>query len=70
MRNGVQALIGETALVTKAINGKHQPGTVRLRGEEWFAIPLDPEGLIKLGKDVVVADVDRGLLVVYPAESA
>jgi membrane protein implicated in regulation of membrane protease activity len=66
MRSGVQALVGETALVTKPINGKHHPGTVRLRGEEWFAIPLDPDQVIEEGTDVVVADIDRGLLVVYP----
>jgi membrane protein implicated in regulation of membrane protease activity len=70
MRSGVQALVGETALVTKAIHGKHQPGTVRLRGEEWLAIPLDPDLDIEEGSDVVVADIDRGLLVVYPADSA
>jgi membrane protein implicated in regulation of membrane protease activity len=70
MRSGVQGLIGETALVTKAIHGKHQPGTVRLRGEEWFAIPLDPDSDIEEGRDVVVADIDRGLLVVYPADVA
>jgi membrane protein implicated in regulation of membrane protease activity len=70
MRSGVQGLIGETALVTKTIHGKHQPGTVRLRGEEWFAIPLDPDLDIEEGSDVVVADIDRGLLVVYPADGA
>ncbi len=70
MRSGVPALIGETALVTKSIRGKHQPGTVRLRGEEWFAIPIDPEQDIEEGADVVVAAIDRGLLVVYPTFSA
>jgi membrane-bound ClpP family serine protease len=70
MRSGVPALIGETALVTKTIRGKHQPGSVRLRGEEWFAIPLDPDGEIEQGCDVVVADIDRGLLVVYQVSGA
>jgi membrane-bound ClpP family serine protease len=70
MRSGVPGLLGETALVTKTIHGKHLPGTVRLRGEEWFAIPLDSEADIEEGCDVVVADIDRGLLVVYPADSA
>ena len=70
MRSGVPALVGETALVTKAIHGKHQPGSVRLRGEEWFAIPLDPDADIDEGLDVVVADIDRGLLVVYPVSGA
>ncbi len=70
MRSGVPGLLGETALVTKEIRGKHKPGTVRARGESWLAIPLDPDGVIKAGTDVVVADIDRGLLVVYPTVGA
>jgi len=38
-------------------------------GEEWLAIPLDPDATIPVGTDVVVADVERGLLVVYAADS-
>jgi membrane protein implicated in regulation of membrane protease activity len=68
MLNGVQGMIGETALVTKPINGAHHPGSVRARGEEWLAIPLDPEATIDPGTDVVVADIERGLLVVYASE--
>jgi hypothetical protein len=67
--NGVQGMIGDSALVTKEIQGEHHPGRVRARGEEWFAIPLDPEGTIAVGATVVVADVERGLLVVYAADS-
>jgi membrane protein implicated in regulation of membrane protease activity len=62
-------MVGDTALVTKAIQGEHNPGRVRARGEEWFAIPLDPEEAIDVGTTVVVADVERGLLVVYAADS-
>lgn len=69
MLNGVQGMIGDTALVTKAIEGEHHPGRIRARGEEWFAIPLDPAGVIPVGTNVVVADVERGLLVVYVADS-
>jgi membrane protein implicated in regulation of membrane protease activity len=58
-------MIGDTALVTKAIDGAHHPGRIRARGEEWLAIPLDPEACIPVGTNVVVADVERGLLVVY-----
>jgi len=67
MLNGVQGMIGETAVVTRPINGAHRPGRIRARGEDWMAIPLDPSATIQEGIDVVVADVDRGLLVVYPA---
>jgi membrane protein implicated in regulation of membrane protease activity len=52
-------------LVTKPIDGAHHPGRIRARGEEWLAIPLDPEASIPVGTNVVVADVERGLLVVY-----
>lgn len=70
MRSGVQALLGETALVTRQICGRHHPGYVRARGEEWLAIPLDPDQVIDVGTDVVVADIDRGNLVVYPTNVA
>jgi hypothetical protein len=67
--NGVQGMVGDSALVTREIQGEHHPGKVRARGEEWFAIPLDPEASITVGTSVIVADVERGLLVVYAADS-
>ncbi len=69
MLSGVQGMIGDTALVTKAIEGAHRPGRIRARGEEWLAIPLDPDETIPIGTDVVVADVERGLLVVYAVDT-
>ena len=62
-------MVGDTALVTKEIRGEHSPGRVRARGEEWFAIPLDPDETIVVGTAVVVADIERGLLVVYAPDS-
>jgi membrane protein implicated in regulation of membrane protease activity len=67
--SGVQGMVGETALVTKAIEGAHHPGRIRARGEEWLAIPLDPDEVIVVGTRVVVADVERGLLVVYAVDT-
>jgi membrane protein implicated in regulation of membrane protease activity len=67
--NGVQGMVGDTALVTREIRGEHNPGRVRARGEEWFAIPLDPNESIGVGTSVVVADIERGLLVVYAVDS-
>jgi membrane protein implicated in regulation of membrane protease activity len=67
MLNGVQGMVGDTAIVTRAIRGSHHPGRIRARGEEWQAIPLDPTEHIDAGTAVVVADIQRGLLVVYPA---
>jgi membrane protein implicated in regulation of membrane protease activity len=69
MLNGVQGMVGDTAVVTKPINGSHHPGTIRARGEEWLAIPLDPTQQLEPGTPVIVADVERGLLIVYPAET-
>jgi membrane protein implicated in regulation of membrane protease activity len=66
--NGVQGMVGETALVTREIDGAHIPGRVRARGEEWQAISLDPEAIVSVGTDVVVAGIERGLLVVFPTE--
>jgi membrane-bound ClpP family serine protease len=65
MLSGVPGMIGESALVTKEISGTHHPGSVRARGEEWLAIPLDPSATIAKGADVIVADIERGLLVVF-----
>lgn len=68
MLSGVQGMIGETAVVTKVIDGAHRPGRIRARGEEWLAVPLDPGQQITSGVKVVVADIERGLLVVYPVD--
>jgi membrane-bound ClpP family serine protease len=67
--SGVQGMMGETALVTRAIEGAHHPGWIRARGEEWQAIPLDPDERIAVGTSVIVADVERGLLVVYAIDT-
>jgi membrane protein implicated in regulation of membrane protease activity len=69
MLNGVQGMVGDTAVVTKPINGSHRPGTIRARGEDWLAIPLDPTQKLEPGTPVIVADVERGLLIVYPVET-
>jgi hypothetical protein len=41
---------------------------VLARGEEWFARPMFPGTVIPLGATVVVADVERGVLICYPAD--
>ncbi len=68
MLNGVPGMIGETAVVTKAVSVRHHPGAVRTRGEEWYAVSLFPGITIDVGATVVVADVDRGVLVVFPTD--
>ena len=42
MLNGVSGMVGETAVVTKELAGRHQPGSVLARGEEWFARSMFP----------------------------
>ena len=68
MLNGVPGMVGETAVVTKELSTAHTPGSVLARGEEWFARPMFPGTVIAAGTTVVVADVERGVLVCYPAE--
>jgi membrane-bound ClpP family serine protease len=68
MLNGVSGMVGETAVVTKTVSDSHQPGSVFARGEEWYAVAMFPGTSIATGTTVVVADVERGLLVVYPVE--
>lgn len=65
--SGVQGMIGESAVVTRTIHGAVHPGRIRARGEEWQAIALDPSEHIPVGTTVVVADIQRGLLVVFPS---
>ena len=65
MQNGVLGMIGETAVVTRVISGSHHPGRIRCRGEEWIAIPLDPDETLSVGTTVVIAAVEGGSLVVY-----
>ena len=68
MLNGVSGMVGETAVVTKELSGPHHPGSVMARGEEWFARSMFPGVRIAPGTTVVVADVERGMLVCYPVE--
>jgi membrane-bound ClpP family serine protease len=68
--NGIEGMVGETALVTREVGGSTHPGLVRARGENWHAMSMFPDTTIGVGSTVVVADVERGLLVVYATDSA
>ena len=68
MLNGVPGMVGETAVVTKELAARHQPGSVLVRGEEWFAQPMFPGTVIAPGTTVVIADVERGVLICYPSD--
>ncbi len=66
MLNGVPGMVGESVKVLREVARTHAPGTVLARGEEWFAIPLIPGTSIAPDTIAIVADVERGLLVIYP----
>ncbi len=70
MLNGVEGMVGETALVTREVGTTTRPGLVRARGEDWHAVSMFPGTTIGVGTTVVVAEVERGLLVVYPTDSS
>ena len=70
MLNGVPGMVGETAVVTKELATSHVPGSGLARGEEWVARPMFPGTVIPAGTTVVVADVERGVLICYPADDS
>ena len=46
--SNVAGMVGKVAIVTQSIGGRHQPGYIKLAGDEWRALPVDgtayPEG--------------------------
>jgi membrane protein implicated in regulation of membrane protease activity len=64
LHTNTDALIGQRALVTKAISA-HEPGQVRLRDEVWRARPTAGEaGALAAGSEVIVEGVDGVTLLV------
>jgi len=61
--SGAQSMIGSEAPVVDAIGGEHQPGHVRLSGENWPAISADGSA-IPAGSTVVVEGLRKATLVV------
>jgi len=66
MRNGIEGLVGEEAVVSRAIPGSIHLGQVHARGEDWPALSAygDP---IDEGSVVLVLEVEKGHLMVVPA---
>jgi membrane protein implicated in regulation of membrane protease activity len=60
--SGVDALIGSTGVVEKAVS-KNQKGEVKVSGEIWSALH-DEEGELAYGEEVIVKRVDGITLVV------
>lgn len=64
VHTNTDALIGQRALVTRTV-ATHQPGQVRLRGEDWLARPAAGEpGALEAGSEVIVEGVDGVTLLV------
>lgn len=65
-RFGVDALIGEQALVTREVTGLG--GRVRIGGEEWSARAYDDTHVIPVGARANVMEIAGSTAVVYPEE--
>lgn len=66
-RTNVDALIGRTGIVTAAVGGTIERGSVKIGGEEWSAVS-EVEREIGAGSKIVVTGVDGNKLIVRPEE--
>lgn len=63
-KTNVDALIGESALVTEEISNICERGEVKLRGLRWSARAKDPDRIIPVGTQVEVLEVKGVKLIV------
>jgi membrane protein implicated in regulation of membrane protease activity len=56
LRTGADALIGKRATVLRELT-HHQPGRVKIGGEEWTAQPYDEDDRIEVGEVVDVVQI-------------
>ncbi len=66
MRNGIEALVGEEGVVSRAIPGSIHLGQVHARGEDWPALSAYGDPIIE-GAVVLVIEVENGHLMVVPS---
>ncbi|MGJ3509587.1 NfeD family protein [Enemella sp. A6] len=66
MREGVDALVGQTAVVLQEVGA--DGGLIKLAGEEWTARPFDDSHTIPVGAKVEVMQIEGASAVVYPYE--
>jgi membrane protein implicated in regulation of membrane protease activity len=64
--SGAQGMVGQEAVVVEKVEGRHPPGVVRARGEEWPAVSYDPEPH-EPGEVVVIVELERTRVVVTHA---
>ena len=55
-----ESLLGQTAIVTEALNNLSQSGAVRVNGLEWSARSVSDEAVIEKGSLVVIREI-RGV---------
>lgn len=65
-RDGVDALVGRSALVTREVSATG--GLVHLSGEDWSARPYDEDLVIPAGVRVDVLQIEGATALVYPRE--
>lgn len=61
--SGAHGMIGQEGVVVERVVGRHPPGIVRARGEDWPAVSYDPDPH-EPGEVVLIVDLDRTRLVV------
>ena len=65
--SGAAGMVGQSAVVVDPIKGPHEPGHVRIAGENWPALSADGEP-VKAGREVVVVELRQATLVVSAKE--
>ena len=63
LQSGAQSMVGMEVLVVDAIGGEHEPGHVRVSGENWPAVSSDGTPIAE-GSTVVVKGLRKATLVV------
>lgn len=66
MRNGIEGLVGEEGVVSRAIPGSIHLGQVHARGEDWPALSAYGDAIIE-GAVVLIIEVENGHLMVVPS---
>lgn len=66
--SNMEALIGRKATVSQDISSQH-PGRVKIDGDNWMAVSLDPDVEISVGTMVEVEGYDSIILTVTPCAS-
>ena len=61
--SGAQSMVGQTAVVVDPIRGPHEPGHVRIAGENWPALSEDGAP-VRAGREVTVVALNQATLVV------